>query len=65
MKLYLKILFNIALVLASFGIILPYLISYPSTIMVTLGIVYAFVVLPIFLYRLNRNIAMQIMETLK
>lgn len=65
MKLYLKILSNIALVLVSFGIILPYLISYPSTIMVILGIIYAFVILPIFLYRLNRNTSTQIKETLK
>jgi hypothetical protein len=65
MKLYLKILFNIALVLISFGVILPYLISYPSTILVTIGFVYAFVVLPLFLYRFNRGIATQVMDSLK
>lgn len=65
MKLYLKILFNIAIVLLSFGVILPFLISYPSNILVTAGFVYAFVVLPLFLMYFNRGITAQIMDSLK
>lgn len=65
MKLYLKIIFNIAAVLVSFGLILPYLVSANSTILVTAGFVYAFVVLPLALARFNRGIVTQIMDSLK
>jgi hypothetical protein len=65
MKLYFKLLLNIVVVVVSFGIILPFLISFPDTLLVVAGLVYAFVLLPAFLYYFNRGIATQIMESLK
>ena len=65
MNMYLKILLNIVVVVASFGIILPFLISFPDTLLVVAGLVYAFVLLPTFLYYFNRGLATKIMESLK
>lgn len=65
MKLYFKILFNIVVVVVSFGFVLPFLISFSDTLLVVAGLVYAFVLLPTFLYYFNRGIATKIMESLK
>lgn len=65
MKLYFKILINIAVVVVSFGFVLPFLISFPDTLLVAAGLVYAFVLLPMFMYYFNRGIATSILESLK
>ena len=65
MKLYFKILINAVVLVLSFGFILPFLISFPDTLLVIAGLVYAFVLLPVFMYYYNRGIATSIMESLK
>lgn len=65
MKLYFKILINVVVLVLSFGFVLPFLISFPDTLVVIAGFVYTFVLLPAFMYYYNRGIATSIMESLK
>jgi len=65
MKIYFKILINVVVLVLSFGFVLPFLISFPDTLLVAAGFVYAFVLLPTFMYYYNHGIATKIMESLK
>lgn len=65
MKLYFKILINIAVIVASFGFVLPFLISFPDTLLVMAGVVYAFVLLPAFLYYFNLGYIKSLVNLIK
>lgn len=65
MKLYLKLVINIAVLIFSFGYALPFLISYPDTILVLGGVLYGAVLLPAFMYYFNKKQINLIMEKVK
>lgn len=65
MKLYLKLVINIAVLIFSFGFILPFLISYPDTILVLSGAFYGAVLLPAFMYYFNKKQINIIIEKVK
>lgn len=53
MKHYLKFVLTAAIVVVSFGYLLPALISYPDTLLVIAGVVYAVLLMPTALYYIN------------
>lgn len=53
MKHYLKFVLTAFIVVVSFGYLLPALISYPDTLLVIAGIVYAVLLMPTALYYIN------------
>lgn len=55
MKTYLLLVTDLLLIVVSFGIILPWLISYPDTALVIAGVIYGVLLLPVTLYYLNRK----------
>lgn len=55
LSIYLRIVFNVIFLVASFGYVLPMLISYPDTILVIAGIAYAVLLVPGVVYYANKN----------
>lgn len=55
MKTYLLLVTDLLLIVVSFGIVLPWLISYPDTALVIAGVIYGVLLLPVTLYYLNRK----------
>ncbi len=65
MKTYLLLVTDLLLVVVSFGIILPWLISYPDTALVIAGVIYGVLLLPVTLYYLNRNFIKRLLNSNK
>ena len=55
MKTYLRIMLNVVFLVFSFGYLLPWLISYPDTMLVLAGIIYAVLLMPGVFYYANRT----------
>ena len=65
MKTYLRIVLNVIFMVASFGYVLPWLISYPDTLLVLAGLVYAVLLVPGVLYYANRTQINNLLTSLK
>lgn len=65
MKTYLRIALNAIFIVASFGYVLPWLISYPDTMLVLAGLVYAILIVPGVLYYANRTYVLNLVKSLK
>lgn len=65
MKHYLRFVLTAAIVVVSFGYLLPALISYPDTLLVVAGIVYAVLLLPTALYYLNVSYIKSLINSIK
>lgn len=65
MKTYLRIALNAIFIVASFGYVLPWLISYPDTMLVLAGLAYAILIVPGVLYYANRTYVLNLVKSLK
>lgn len=65
MKTYLRIALNAIFIVASFGYVLPWLISYPDTMLVLAGLAYAVLIVPGVLYYANRTYVLNLVKSLK
>lgn len=65
MKHYIKFLLTAFIIVASFGYLLPALISYPDDILVMAGVVYGVLFMPVTLYYLNRDYITSIVNFIK
>lgn len=50
MKYYYYLMFIVAAIIAAYGFVIPYLISYPSDFLSALGFFGAFGIIPVFIY---------------
>lgn len=65
MKTYLRLVLNVVFIVASFGYVLPLLISYPDTLLVLAGFAYALLLVPGILYYANRNYLNNLVKSFK
>jgi hypothetical protein len=65
MKHYLKFVLTAAIVVVSFGYLLPALISYPDTLLVIAGVVYAVLLMPSALYYINSGYIKSLLNFIK
>ncbi len=65
MKTYLRIVLNVIFIVASFGYVLPWLISYPDTMLVLGGLLYAVLLVPGVLYYANRTYINNLIKSFK
>ncbi len=65
MKHYFVAVFNVLFTVATFGVIMPFLISYADTLLVAFGFAWLFVIYVPVMYYVNRNYAVQLFNKLK
>lgn len=65
MKHYIKFVLTAFIVVASFGYLLPALISYPDTLLVLAGVFYAVLLMPAALYYINRSYIKSLINSIK
>lgn len=65
MKHYIVMVFNVLFTVATFGFIMPFLISYADTLLVAFGIVWLVAVYIPAMYYINRNYIVQLVNKCK
>lgn len=65
MKTYIRLVLNVVFLVASFGYVLPWLISYPDTALLLAGVAYGLLVVPGVLYYANRAYIKNLVNSLK
>lgn len=62
---YLRVILNVAFIIASFGLVLPWLISQADDFLVLSGFVYMFLIFPAVLFYFNRSYVTSTINKLK
>lgn len=65
LKTYFRIMLNVIFLIVSFGYVLPWLVSYPDTLLVIAGLAYAVVLVPGVVYYANRSYVEHLFKSIK